>query len=162
MQDGRIGLIRSILEANGYSNTIILSYTAKYCSALYAPFRDALGSQKNLGGSNKKHYQQDFRNSNEALAEAELDINEGADILMVKPASYYLDIIYKIKNSYSIPLFAYQVSGEYSMICHLANNCNETKTKLFIESITAIKRAGADSILSYYAIELATLLQKNI
>ena len=155
MMDGRVGAIREALENAKHVNTKILSYTAKYASAFYGPFRDAVGSKENLGNSSKETYQMDPSNSNEALHEAELDITEGADILMVKPAGLYLDIIYRIKNQFKKPTFAYQVSGEYSMLKAAAINNWLDEKEIMMESLIAIKRAGADAILTYFALEAA-------
>ena len=157
MMDGRIGQIRKALEDVNYKNTLLLSYTAKYASNFYGPFRDAIGSNKNLK-FDKKSYQMDYLNSNEALREAALDIAEGADLLMVKPGISYLDIIYKIKNEFKFPTFAYQVSGEYSMIKAASNKGWVDEGKIVIEQLTSFKRAGADAILTYFAPEVATLI----
>ncbi len=158
MMDGRVGQIRKALDENNFINLAILSYAVKYASSLYAPFRDAVGSKVNLNNGDKKTYQMDIRNSNESLSEALLDINEGADILMVKPASLYLDIIYRIKQEYKFPTFAYQVSGEYSQIKAASINGWLDYEKVMYESLIAIKRAGADAILTYAAIEMAKLI----
>jgi porphobilinogen synthase len=157
MMDGRIGLIRKALEDENYKNTLLLSYTAKYASNFYGPFRDAVGSNKNLK-SDKKSYQMNYSNSNEALREAALDIAEGADLLMVKPGISYLDIIYKIKNEFKFPTFAYQVSGEYSMIKAASDKGWVDEGKIIIEQLTSFKRAGADAILTYFAPEVAKLI----
>lgn len=161
MQDGRIQAIRTTLEQHKYKNIMILSYAAKYASNFYGPFRDALDSNKNLADKNKKSYQQDYHNSNESIYEATMDAAEGADIIMVKPAHTYLDIIYKIKNELNMPTFAYQVSGEYSMLELLAQTININPIKLHHESLVAIKRAGADAILTYNAINMAKELQNK-
>ena len=159
MMDGRVGVIRKALDKRNFQNVCILSYAAKYASSFYGPFRDAVGSKINLK-SDKKTYQMDFRNSNEALREIALDIKEGADIVMVKPGLPYLDIIKKIKDNFKIPVFAYQVSGEYSMIK------NGIKNKLInedaiLESLISIKRAGASAIISYFALDIANKIRKN-
>ena len=158
MMDGRIGLIRRALEDHNFHNAKILSYTAKYASNLYGPFRDAVGSDANLV-SDKKSYQMDFANSNEALIEARLDVSEGADMVMVKPASFYLDIIYRIKQEVLQPVFAYQVSGEYAMM-KLAyhNKIASSFEELLIESLVACKRAGASAIFTYGAHEISRYL----
>jgi len=160
MMDGRIGKIRKALDKSSYQNVQILSYAAKYASSFYGPFRDAVGSKKSLKGD-KKTYQMDFRNSDEALREVALDIKEGADMVMVKPGMPYLDIIYRIKSTFKIPTYAYQVSGEYSMIMAAINNKYIDKEKAILESLTCFKRAGADGILSYFAIEAAKLIKKG-
>ena len=161
MMDGRVGVIREALENAKHVNKKILSYSAKYASAFYGPFRDAVGSKENLGNSSKETYQMDPSNSNEALHEAELDINEGADILMVKPAGLYLDIIYRIKNQFKKPTFAYQVSGEYSMLKAAAINNWLDEKEIMMESLIAIKRAGADAILTYFALEAAEWIKSR-
>jgi porphobilinogen synthase len=158
MMDGRIGKIRNALDQEGFKDVIIMSYAAKYASCLYGPFRDAVGAASGLGKKDKKSYQMDPANSDEALREVALDISEGADIVMVKPAGFYLDIIQKIKETFKMPTAAYQVSGEYSMICAAANNGWLDKDKTILESLLSIKRAGADSILTYFAIDAAKLL----
>ncbi|WP_017444383.1 porphobilinogen synthase [Gayadomonas joobiniege] len=158
MMDGRIKLIREALEAEGYLNTRILSYAAKYASSFYGPFRDAVGSAANLKGADKKNYQMDPANSDEALREVGLDIEEGADMVMVKPGMPYLDIVSRVKQSFNYPTFAYQVSGEYAMIKAAAENgwLNERETVL--ESLLAFKRAGCDGILTYFAKDVAIWL----
>lgn len=160
MMDGRIGKIRAALDENGFQHVVILSYGVKYASSLYSPFRDAVGSSGNLAGANKKTYQMDFCNKAEALREAAQDISEGADIIMVKPAGFYLDIIAKLQESFPVPIAAYQVSGEYAMIKHLAEKSFAYEQNLFYESLIAIKRAGASIIFTYYAIEITKLLSK--
>ena len=159
MMDGRIGEIRKALDSNGFKLVQILSYAAKYASNFYGPFRDAVGSKKTLKGD-KKNYQMDFRNSKEALREVALDINEGADFVMVKPGLPYLDIIKLIKDNFKIPVFAYQVSGEYSLIKNAINNkiLNEDA---IIESLISLKRAGATAIVTYFADEVAERLRLN-
>ena len=154
MMDGRVGVIRDALEKNGFINTIILSYAAKYNSQFYGPFRDAVGSSANLGKSSKSSYQMAFTNSDEALHEVALDIKEGADIVMVKPGMPYLDIIYRIKKEFKIPTFAYQVSGEYSMIKNAIEK-GWIDRGVMIESLTSLKRAGSDAILTYAAKEIS-------
>ena len=151
MMDGRIKKIRQTLEKNSYHNTILLSYSAKYSSNFYGPFRDAVGSAKNLGSSNKDTYQMDYSNQKDAINEVELDINEGADIMMVKPSLPYLDIICRISQKFNIPIFAYQVSGEYSMIKSVAKNNSLDEKKIVLETLTCIKRAGANAIITYFA-----------
>ena len=151
MMDGRIKKIRQALEKNSYHNTILLSYSAKYSSNFYGPFRDAVGSEKNLGSSNKNTYQMDYSNKKDAINEIEMDINEGADIVMVKPALPYLDIISKINEKFNIPIFAYQVSGEYSMIKAVSKNNWLDEKKIVLETLTSIKRAGANAIITYFA-----------
>ena len=154
MMDGRVGVIRDALEKNGFINTIILSYAAKYNSQFYGPFRDAVGSSANLGKSSKSSYQMAFTNSDEALHEVALDIKEGADIVMVKPGMPYLDIIYRIKKEFKIPTFAYQVSGEYSMIKNAIEK-GWIDRGVMLESLTSLKRAGSDAILTYAAKEIS-------
>ena len=151
MMDGRIKKIRQALEKNSYHNTILLSYSAKYSSNFYGPFRDAVGSEKNLGSSNKNTYQMDYSNKKDAINEVELDINEGADIVMVKPSLPYLDIISRINEKFNIPIFAYQVSGEYSMIKAVSKNNWLDEKKIVLETLTSIKRAGANAIITYFA-----------
>jgi porphobilinogen synthase len=158
MMDGRIGSIRKALEDNNFKDTVLLSYAAKYNSKFYGPFRDAVGSSSNLGKSSKSSYQMSSKNKEEALHEVAMDINEGADIVMVKPAMPYLDIIHAIKENFKIPTFAYQVSGEYSML-KLAINQGWLDSKVMLESIISIKRAGADAILSYAAKEISKEIQ---
>ena len=159
MMDGRIGSIRKALEDNDFKDTILLSYAAKYNSKFYGPFRDAVGSSSNLGKSSKSSYQMSSKNKEEALHEVAMDINEGADIVMVKPAMPYLDIIHAIKENFKIPTFAYQVSGEYSML-KLAINEGWLDSDVMLESLISIKRAGADAILSYAAKEISKEMQK--
>jgi porphobilinogen synthase len=158
MMDGRIGSIREILEENNFTDLAIISYAAKYASSFYSPFRDALGSTDPLAGADKKTYQMDFRNSKEALREIELDIEEGADAVIIKPGSLYLDIINQAYKSFNIPIFAYHVSGEYSMLKIAAEARVLDFDKCLIEVLTGIKRAGASSILTYGAIEAAKIL----
>ncbi len=153
MMDGRIKLIRQALDKNNYSNVKILSYAVKYASSFYGPFRDAVGSKKMLKG-NKRTYQMDFNNSNEAIREVALDIKEGADMIMVKPGMPYLDIIQIIKNKFKIPVLAYQVSGEYSLLIHGIKKGTFDK-KIIIESLSSFKRAGATAIITYFADQIA-------
>lgn len=159
MMDGRVGAIRQALETHGYVNTCILAYSAKYASAFYGPFRDAVGSAANLGTGDKYSYQMDPANSDEALREVQLDLTEGADMVMVKPGLPYLDIIRRIKERFGVPTFAYQVSGEYAMLKAAAQNGWLDERKTVLESLLALKRAGADAILSYYAKTVAEWLQ---
>ena len=159
MMDGRIGAIRKALDENGFQHVIVLSYAAKYASAFYGPFRDAVGSAKNLGGASKKTYQMNPANSEEALREVALDIEEGADMVMVKPGMPYLDIVGKLKDNFSIPIAVYQVSGEYAML-KFASQANALDAKAVImESMIAFRRAGADAILTYFAPEVAQNLR---
>ncbi|GIR26085.1 MAG: delta-aminolevulinic acid dehydratase [Alphaproteobacteria bacterium] len=159
MMDGRIKIIRENLETNKFSNVNILSYSSKFCSNFYSPFRDALGSKENLGDSKKDSYQIDYRNSREAVKESLEDIEEGADIVMVKPAGYYLDIINEIKKNCLIPVAAYQVSGEYVMIKNASDDKFIDYRPCVLESLSCIKRAGADVIFSYFSKEVAEWLK---
>ena len=159
MMDGRIGLIRDSLEKQNLKDTILLSYAAKYNSKFYGPFRDAVNSASNLGNSSKSSYQMNVSNKNEALNEVALDINEGADIVMVKPAMPYLDVIQSIKKEFKVPTFAYQVSGEFSMLKNAINHGWLDK-EVMLESLVSIKRAGADAILSYAAKEISKEINK--
>ena len=159
MMDGRIGLIRDSLEKQSLKDTILLSYAAKYNSKFYGPFRDAVNSASNLGNSSKSSYQMNISNKNEALHEVALDINEGADILMVKPAMPYLDVSQLIKKEFKVPTFAYQVSGEFSMLKNAINHGWLDK-EVMLESLVSIKRAGADAILSYAAKEISKEINK--
>ena len=161
MMDGRIGKIREALEREGFIYTKILAYSAKYASSFYGPFRDAVGSSKNLGKSDKNSYQMDPANTDEALTEVELDISEGADMVMVKPGLPYLDIVYRVKTTFAVPTYAYQVSGEYAMLKAVSQNGWLEEKAVVMESLLAFKRAGADGILSYYAMEVAQWLQEN-
>lgn len=161
MMDGRIGAIRKALEDAGHIHTRIMAYSAKYASAFYGPFRDAVGSSANLGKADKSTYQMDPTNSNEALHEVFLDIQEGADMVMVKPGLPYLDIIRRVKDEFGVPTFAYQVSGEYAMLQAAIQNGWLDGNKVILESLLAFKRAGADGILTYYAIEAAKQLHSN-
>jgi porphobilinogen synthase len=160
MMDGRIAAIRDALEAHGFIHTQIMAYSAKYASAFYGPFRDAVGSAGNLGKGNKKTYQMDPANSDEAIREVSLDIEEGADMVMVKPGMPYLDIVKRVKDELGHPTFAYQVSGEYAMIKAAANNGWIDGNAVMLESLLAFKRAGADGILTYFARDAARLLNK--
>ena len=160
MMDGRIGAIRAALEAQNYTNTLILAYSAKYASSFYGPFRDAVGSAGNLGKGNKYSYQMDPANSDEAMREVQLDLQEGADMVMVKPGMPYLDIIRRVKEKYGTPTFAYQVSGEYAMIKAAAMNGWLDEKQVVLESLLAFKRAGSDAILTYYAKSVAQWLQE--
>ncbi len=159
MMDGRIGAIRQALEAAGHVNTRIMAYSAKYASAFYGPFRDAVGSAANLGKADKKVYQMDPGNSNEALREVALDIAEGADMVMVKPGMPYLDIVRRVKDEFGVPTFAYQVSGEYAMLKAAAQNGWLDHDAVMMESLLAFKRAGADGILTYFARDAARWLK---
>ena len=159
MMDGRIGAIRQALEAHQHIHTLILAYSAKYASSFYGPFREAVGSAAQLGKSNKYSYQMDPANSDEALREILLDIQEGADMIMVKPGMPYLDIIRRVKEQYGVPTFAYQVSGEYAMIKAASQNGWLDEKQVVLESLLAFKRAGSDAILTYYAKSVAQWLQ---
>jgi porphobilinogen synthase len=159
MMDGRIGAIRQALEAQGHIHTRIMAYSAKYASAFYGPFRDAVGSAANLGKSDKKTYQMDPANSDEALREVALDIAEGADMVMVKPGLPYLDIVRRVKDEFRMPTFAYQVSGEYAMVKAAAANGWLDHDAVMMETLLAFKRAGADGVLSYFALDAARLLR---
>ncbi|WP_459616234.1 porphobilinogen synthase [Bordetella sp. 2513F-2] len=160
MMDGRIAAIRQALEDGGRIHTRIMAYSAKYASAFYGPFRDAVGSASNLGKSNKAAYQMDPGNIDEALREVAADLREGADMVMVKPGMPYLDVVRRVKDAFRVPTFAYQVSGEYAMIKAAAANGWLDHDKVMMEALLAFKRAGADGILTYFAIEAATLLRK--
>ncbi|MCV6610090.1 MAG: porphobilinogen synthase, partial [Amphritea sp.] len=160
MMDGRIGAIRDILEEEGHCNTRIMSYAAKYASAYYGPFRDAVGSAANLGKGNKFNYQMDPANSNEALHEVALDLAEGADMVMVKPGMPYLDIVRRVKDEFKVPTFAYQVSGEYAMHMAAFQNGWLDERSVMMESLLAFKRAGCDGILTYFAKRAAQLLNE--
>jgi len=158
MMDGRIGAIRQALEANGYIHTAIMAYSAKYASNYYGPFRDAVGSAANLKGGNKKSYQLDYGNRNEALHEVALDLQEGADMVMVKPGQPYLDLVREVKDNFGVPTFAYQVSGEYAM--HMAAIQNGWLSEaVILESLIGFRRAGADGILTYFAEKAARMLK---
>ena len=159
MMDGRIGAIRSALEDSGRIHTRIMAYSAKYASAFYGPFRDAVGSASNLGKSDKKSYQMDPGNTNEALREVALDLAEGADMVMVKPGMPYLDIVRRVRDEFQVPTFVYQVSGEYAMLKAAAQNGWLDHDAVMMESLLAFKRAGADGILTYFARDAARLLK---
>lgn len=161
MMDGRIGRIRQALEENGHSLTNIMAYSAKYASAFYGPFRDAVGSAANLGASSKETYQMDPANRYEALREVAADIREGADMVMVKPGLPYLDVLCDVKRAFQLPTYAYQVSGEYAMIKAAAANGWLDHDKVMMESLVAFKRAGGDGILTYFALEAARLLKAS-
>jgi porphobilinogen synthase len=158
MMDGRIGAVRAALEEAGHRNTRILAYAAKYASSFYGPFRDAVGSAANLGGGDKYSYQMDPANSDEALHEVALDLEEGADMVMVKPGMPYLDIVRRVKDNFGVPVFAYQVSGEYAMLKAAAQNGWLNERAVVLEALLSFKRAGADAILSYYAVDVARWL----
>lgn len=160
MMDGRIGVIRAALEQQGFANTKILAYAAKYASSFYGPFRDAVGSAANLGGGDKYSYQMDPANSDEALREVQLDLQEGADMVMVKPGLPYLDIIRRVKEQFAVPTFAYQVSGEYAMLKAAAQNGWLDERRTVLEALLCLKRAGSDAILTYYAKQAAEWLQQ--
>ena len=160
MMDGLIGASRQELEAQGHINTVVLAYSAKYASCFYGPFRDAVGSAANLGGGDKSTYQMAPGNSDEALREVELDLAEGADIVMVKPALPYLDIVRRVRETFGVPVFAYQVSGEYAMIKAASDNGWLDERSAVLESLLSIKRAGASAILSYYSIAAARWLSE--
>ena len=160
MMDGRIGAIRQALEAENLVHTRIMAYSAKYASAFYGPFRDAVGSASNLGKGNKKVYQMDPANSDEALREVAMDLAEGADMVMVKPGMPYLDVVRRVKDEFKVPTFAYQVSGEYAMLKAAAQNGWLDHDAVMMESLMAFKRAGADGVLTYFALDAARALQK--
>jgi porphobilinogen synthase len=161
MMDGRIGAIRQALENKGHVHTQIMAYSAKYASSFYGPFRDAVGSAANLGKGNKKTYQMDPGNTNEALREVALDIAEGADMVMVKPGMPYLDVVRRVKDEFGVPTFAYQVSGEYAMLKAAAQNGWLDHDGVMMESLLAFKRAGADGVLTYFARDAARLLARD-
>jgi len=158
MMDGRVGAIRGALESAGHRNTLILAYAAKYASCFYGPFRDAVGSADNLAGGDKRNYQMDPANTDEALRELALDIAEGADLVMVKPAMPYLDVIHRVRKEFNVPTFAYQVSGEYAMLAAAGQHGWLDHRSAVIESLLSIRRAGASAILTYYAIQVARWL----
>ena len=160
MMDGRIGAIRQALEAAGHVNTKILAYSAKYASAFYGPFRDAVGSAASLGKGSKHTYQMDPANSDEAMREIALDLEEGADMIMVKPAMPYLDIVRRVKERFGVPTFAYQVSGEYAMLKAAILNGWLDERAGVLEALTGIRRAGADAVLSYFALDVAKWLRE--
>ncbi len=159
MMDGRVGAIRDALESNGYINTKILSYAAKYASSFYGPFRDAVGATATLGGGNKYSYQMDPANTDEALREVALDLQEGADMVMVKPGLPYLDVITRVKREFGVPVCAYQVSGEYAMLKAASQNGWLDEQQVVMESIVSLKRAGSDAIMTYYARDIAKWLK---
>jgi porphobilinogen synthase len=161
MMDGRIGAIRTALESAGRIHTRIMAYSAKYASAFYGPFRDAVGSAANLGKADKKVYQMDPGNSDEALREVALDLREGADMVMVKPGMPYLDVVRRVKEEFRVPTFVYQVSGEYAMLKAAATNGWLDHDAVMMESLLAFKRAGADGVLSYFALDAARLLRRG-
>ena len=161
MMDGRIGAIREALEANGYIHTRILAYAAKYASSFYGPFRDAVGSSANLGAGNKYTYQMDPANSDEALWEVGMDLDEGADMVMIKPGMPYLDIVRRIKDQFGAPTYAYQVSGEYAMLMAASQNGWLDEKAVIMESMLAFKRAGADGVLTYFAKRVAQWLKEQ-
>ncbi len=161
MMDGRIGAIRAALEEAGHTTTLIMAYAAKFASAFYGPFRDAVGSSQNLGGADKRTYQMDAANSDEALLEVALDIEEGADMVMVKPGMPYLDIVHRVHETFGVPTFAYQVSGEYSMIRGAIDQGWLEGDKVILESLLAFKRAGAAGVLTYFAMDAARLLSAD-
>jgi porphobilinogen synthase len=161
MMDGRIGKIREVLEQKNLIHTRIMAYSAKYASAFYGPFRDAVGSAKNLGKADKKTYQMDCANTNEALREVALDISEGADMVMVKPGMPYLDIVRRVRDEFNYPTYAYQVSGEYAMLKAAAQNGWLDHDAVMMESLLAFKRAGANGILTYFALEAARLIKSS-
>ena len=161
MMDGRIGAIRQALEENGYIHTNILAYSAKYASSFYGPFRDAVGSSGSLGKADKKTYQMDPANSNEALHEVEMDIAEGADMVMIKPGLPYLDIVSTVKQTFAVPTFAYHVSGEYAMLKAASANGWIEEKPVVLETLSCFKRAGADAVLTYYAKEVAQWISDN-
>lgn len=161
MMDGRVGEIRRALDANGFEHVLILSYAAKYASAFYGPFRDAVGSASSLGTGDKRTYQMSPANGDEALREVALDLAEGADMVMVKPGMPYLDIVRRVKETFDVPTYAYQVSGEYAMLCAAAANGWLDRQRVMMESLMAFKRAGADGVLTYFALEVAEALKKG-
>ena len=161
MMDGRVGAIRDALESGGYINTKILSYAAKYASSFYGPFRDAVGATATLGGGNKYSYQMDPANTDEALREVALDLQEGADMVMVKPGLPYLDVITRVKREFGVPVCAYQVSGEYAMLKAAAQNGWLDEQQVVMESIVSLKRAGSDAIMTYYARDIAQWLKST-
>lgn len=161
MMDGRVIALREALENQGYIHTRILAYSAKYASSFYGPFRDAVGSASNLAGGNKYSYQMDPANSDEAIREVALDIDEGADMVMIKPGMPYLDIVYRIKKEFGMPTYVYQVSGEYAMLKAASQNGWLDEKQVVLESLLSMKRAGADGILTYYALEAAKWLQEK-
>jgi len=161
MMDGRIGAIREALEVAGQINTRILAYSAKYASSFYGPFRDAVGSAGALGGGNKYSYQQDPANGDEALREVAMDLDEGADMVMIKPGMPYLDVVRRVKEEFGVPTFAYQVSGEYAMLKAAAQNGWLDERAVVLEAMTCFKRAGADGVLTYFARDVARWLREG-
>ena len=161
MMDGRIGAVRQALDAAGFQRVRIMAYAAKYASAFYGPFRDAVGSSSSLGKGDKRTYQMDPANGDEALREVALDLAEGADMVMVKPGMPYLDIVRRVKDAFLAPTFVYQVSGEYAMLCAAAQNGWLDRPRVVLESLLAFKRAGADGVLTYFAVEAARLLRQG-
>jgi len=161
MMDGRVGAIRSALDGKGFIHTKILSYAAKYASGFYGPFRDAVGSSKTLGGGNKYAYQMDPANSDEALREVALDLEEGADMVMVKPGMPYLDIVRRVKDAFRVPTYVYQVSGEYAMLKAAGLKGWIDADRCALEALTAFRRAGADGILTYFAVDAARALKNS-
>ncbi len=161
MMDGRVGAIRDALESAGHRNTLILAYAAKYASCFYGPFRDAVGSAASLGGGDKRNYQMDPANADEAIREVALDLAEGADLVMVKPAMPYLDVIRRVKTEFGVPTFAYQVSGEYAMLAAAGQNGWLDQKSAVLESLLSIRRAGASAILTYYAIQAARWMAES-
>jgi porphobilinogen synthase len=161
MMDGRVGAIRKALDANGFQHVQILAYAAKYASAFYGPFRDAVGSTPNLAGGDKKTYQMDPANGDEAIREVALDIAEGADMVMVKPGMPYLDIVHRVKAAFGLPTFVYQVSGEYAMLLAAAERGWLDRDRVMVESLLAFKRAGADGVLTYFAVDVARRLKRG-
>ncbi|MEM9562586.1 MAG: porphobilinogen synthase [Actinomycetota bacterium] len=159
MMDGRVGAIRQALDAHGRDDVLIMSYAAKYASAFYGPFRDAVGSSASLGGGDKKTYQMNPANGDEAMREVALDLQEGADMVMVKPGMPYLDVVQRVSSTFGVPTFAYQVSGEYAMLAGAAEQGWLQREQVVLESLLAFKRAGADGILTYFAVEAARLLR---
>jgi porphobilinogen synthase len=162
MMDGRIGAIRGALEEHGFIHARIMAYSAKYASAFYGPFRDAVGSSANLGKADKKTYQMDPANSNEALREVALDLAEGADMVMVKPGMPYLDVVRRVKDEFQVPTFAYQVSGEYAMLQAAFQNGWLDRDLVTMETMMAFKRAGADGVLTYFALDIARMLKARV
>jgi porphobilinogen synthase len=161
MMDGRVGAIRKALDSAGYEHVQILAYAAKYASAFYGPFRDAVGSAPNLAGGDKKTYQMDPANGDEALREVALDIAEGADMVMVKPGMPYLDIVHRVKEAFGLPTFVYQVSGEYAMLSAAAERGWLDRDRVMLESLLAFKRAGANGVLTYFALDAARRLKRG-
>jgi len=159
MMDGRVGAIRASLDEKNFQHVQIMAYAAKYASAFYGPFRNAVGSSANLGSGDKRTYQMDPANSDEALREVALDIAEGADSVMIKPGMPYLDIVHRVKETFGVPTFAYQVSGEYAMLCAAAEQGWLDREKVMLESLVSFKRAGADGVLTYFARDVAKLLR---